>query len=120
MKIKLDENLPRAAAGQVLRNAGHDVDTVADEKLTGAPDTQVVAAAAQAGRLLISLDRGLGDVRTHPPGSHAGILILRVADQSAAQVADALSKVVATHDLGVLAGAVSIAQSGILRIRRAS
>lgn len=118
MKIKLDENLPRAA-GQVLRNAGHDVDTVADEELSGAPDTQVVAASAKAGRLLISLDRGLGDVRAYPPGSHAGILVLRVAEQSAARVAEAVSEVIAAHELTALAGTVSIAQHGMLRIRHA-
>lgn len=34
MKVKLDENLPRSAR-QVLADAGHDVDTVHDEQLTG-------------------------------------------------------------------------------------
>ncbi|WP_448639747.1 DUF5615 family PIN-like protein [Geodermatophilus sp. URMC 63] len=81
MKVKLDENMPRSAS-QVLIAAGHDVDTVVEENLAGATDPQVVAAAATAGRLLITLDRGLGDVRTYPPGSHAGIFVLRPADQS--------------------------------------
>jgi hypothetical protein len=40
-------------------------------------------AAAQRGRILVSLDRGLGDIRTYPSGSHTGIIILRLADQSA-------------------------------------
>jgi predicted nuclease of predicted toxin-antitoxin system len=81
VKVKLDENMPRSAS-QVLIAAEHDVDTVVEENLAGATDPQVVAAAATAGRLLITLDRGLGDVRTYPPGSHAGILVLRPADQS--------------------------------------
>ncbi len=71
MKVKLDENMPRSAS-QVLIAAGHDVDTVVDENLAGATDPRVVAAAAAVGRLLITLDRGLGDIRTYPPGSHAG------------------------------------------------
>ena len=81
MKVKLDENMPRSA-NQVLIAAGHDVDTVVEENLAGAIDPQVVAAAAAVGRLLITMDRGLGDIRTYPPGSHAGILVLRPADQS--------------------------------------
>jgi hypothetical protein len=29
---------------------------------------------------LISLDRGLGDIRAYPPRSHAGIVVLRLTD----------------------------------------
>ena len=72
VKFKLDENLPVSSAA-ILTGAGHDVDTVTQEGLIGAPDQDVVAAATAAGRILISLDRGLGDIRAYPPGSHAGI-----------------------------------------------
>jgi predicted nuclease of predicted toxin-antitoxin system len=57
VKFKLDENLP-ASSSAILANAGHDVDTVADEELTGAPDQDVVAAATEAGRILISWTAG--------------------------------------------------------------
>ncbi len=117
MKVKLDENIPRSAR-QVLTAAGHTVDTVVDENLAGATDPQVVAAAAAVGRLLITLDRGLGDIRAYPPGSHAGILVLRPSDQSATTVAAALAEVVAGHDLTLLAGTVTVAQRGLLRVRR--
>lgn len=46
MKIKLDENLPVSAAA-ILQAAGHDVDTVTAEGLTGAPDLDVVAPRPQ-------------------------------------------------------------------------
>src|SRR3954465_2955332 len=93
-------------------------DTVVDEDLAGATDPQVVAAAAAVGRLLITLDRGLGDVRAYPPGSHAGILVLRPSDPWAPTGAAALAEVVAGHDLTTLAGTVTVAQRGLLRIRR--
>jgi predicted nuclease of predicted toxin-antitoxin system len=117
VKVKLDENMPRTA-GQVLIAAGHDVDTVVEENLAGATDPQVVAAAAATGRLLITLDRGLGDIRTYPPGSHAGILVLRPADQSVPTVVAALAEVATGRDLTSLTGTVAIAQRGLLRIRR--
>lgn len=85
MKFTLDENLPASSASALI-SSGHDVDTVIDEDLAGAPDTDVVAAATAAGRILISLDRGLGDIRTYPPGTHAGIIVLRLPDQSAVAV----------------------------------
>ena len=117
MKVELDENLPRSA-GEVLVAAGHDADTVVEEKLVGATDPKVVAAAAATGRLLITLDRGLGDIAAYPPRSHAGILVLRPPDQSATTVAAALAEVLARHDLTTLAGTITIVQRGLLRIRR--
>ncbi|MGH2856270.1 MAG: DUF5615 family PIN-like protein [Solirubrobacteraceae bacterium] len=118
MKVKLDENIPRRAVA-VLTGAGHQVDTVLDERLGGAPDVEVLRAASAEGRLLVSLDRGLGDVRSYPPGTHAGILILRPGDQSAASVAALLAELLAGEKLDALAGAIAVAQPGLLRVRRA-
>ena len=117
MRVELDENIPRSAR-QGLIAAGHDVDTVVDEDLGGASDPQIVAAAAADERLLITLDRGLGDIRAYPAGDHAGILVLRPSAQWARTVAAALAEVVAGHDLTTLAGTVTVAQRGLLRIRR--
>ena len=116
MKFKLDENLP-ASSTAILTGVGHDVDTVADEGLTGAADQDVVTTATAAGRILISLDRGLGDIRSYPPGSHTGIVVLRLTDQSAAAVSQAISDLTALTNLESLAGAVAVLQRGLLRIR---
>ena len=116
MKFKLDENLPVSSAA-ILTEAGHDVDTVGEEGLTGAPDPGVVAAATAAERVLISLDVGLADIRAYPPGSHAGIVVLRLTDQSAAAVSKAISELAAFTNADSLAGAVAVLQRGLLRIR---
>ncbi len=116
MKFKLDENLPVSAAG-ILADAGHDVDTVPDEGLTGRPDQEVVTALTAAGRVLISLDIGLGDIRAYPPGSRAGIVILRLVDQSAATVTKAIGDLATLAELESLARAVAVLQRGLLRIR---
>ena len=75
MKIKIDENLPPGAA-DVFVIQGHDTDTADQEGLAGADDATVTKAATDDGRLIITLDRGFGDVQHYPPGSHAGILVL--------------------------------------------
>jgi predicted nuclease of predicted toxin-antitoxin system len=116
VKFKLDENLPASSAA-VLADAGHDVDTVTAEGLTGTHDRDVVTAAAGAGRILITLDRGMGDIRAYPPGSHAGIVVLRVTDQSAATVTRAISDLASLAEPASLAGAVAVLQRGLLRIR---
>lgn len=117
MRLKLDENLPTRAADP-FRRAGHDVDTVADENLTGAADVDVMLAASRAQRLVVTLDRGFGDVRLHPPGSHAGVLVLRVEDQSPEAIAREVEQLVASVELETLIGCVSVFRAGDLRVRR--
>ena len=65
----------RAAA--VLEQAGHDVATVAGQSLAAAVDPVVAEAVRAEDRILVTLDRGFGDLRAYPPGAHPGIVVLR-------------------------------------------
>ena len=76
VRIKLDENLP-AELAEDLRRLGHDADTVGEEDLAGAGDQAVSSAAARAGRVLFTLDKGIGDVRRFNPSAYAGIVLFR-------------------------------------------
>jgi len=53
----------------MLQQEGHDVETTADEKLTGRSDVEAAAAAKAEGRIL-TLDLEFADLRKYPPGSH--------------------------------------------------
>jgi predicted nuclease of predicted toxin-antitoxin system len=81
MKFKLDENLPLQIALD-LRGRSHDVQTVGEEGLTGRPDTDVWEAAQREGCLLITQDLDFSDVRKFQPGSHHGIMLLRLQSPS--------------------------------------
>lgn len=81
MRFKLDENLPTSAVA-LLTASGHDVDTVIEEKLAGQPDPQVFTACHREARTLITLDKGFANIRMYPPRGSAGIVVLRLADQS--------------------------------------
>jgi hypothetical protein len=70
-------------------------------------------------RLLLTLDRGFGDIRKYPPGTHTGIIVLRLDDQSASSVAFAIENLLDAHDLATLRGTVAVFHRGLLRIRRA-
>ena len=76
MRLKLDENLGLRHA-EMLRRAGHDVDTVHDESLSGAPDEAVLAAAREADRALVTLDLDFADPMRFPPATTAGLVVLR-------------------------------------------
>ncbi|MGH9152952.1 MAG: DUF5615 family PIN-like protein [Acidimicrobiales bacterium] len=118
MRIKLDENIPAAAAG-VATDLGHGADTVVDEDLAGAPDADVLAASTVERRLLVTLDRGFGDVRAYPPGSHAGIVVLRVDAQDASTVTEAVRSFLTSDDLGDITGCIVVIRPGhSARVRR--
>ena len=117
MKIKLDENIPGAVAG-ILRSRGHDVDTVLEESLGGRDDPTVLRAAIDEGRLLLTLDRGFGDVRAYPPGTHPGIIVMRPADQRVPTVVAMVETLVGHHEIDGLAGCITVVQRNVLRVRR--
>lgn len=118
MRIKLDENIS-AAASSVATALGHDADTVVDECIAGAADPDVLAASTADRRLLVTLDRGFGDVRAYPPGSHGGIVVLRVDSQDASTVTEALRLFLASDHLGDLTGCIVVVRPGhYARVRR--
>jgi predicted nuclease of predicted toxin-antitoxin system len=77
MKIKLDENLPLRLA-IVLRNLKHDVHTVSEEGLAGCADRMLWQAAQQESRFLITQDLDFSDTRRFTPGTHWGLLLVRL------------------------------------------
>lgn len=117
MRLKLDENLPSDLADNVSAR-GHDVDTVADEGLAGEDDAAVLTAATEHERMIITLDRGFGDVRIHPPGSHPGIVVLRPVSQDPTSVDHLVDRFLDGHDLADFEGCVVVVESERVRVRR--
>ena len=89
MKLKLDENIPDSAATR-LAALRYEVDTVLAERLGGRNDEDVWAAAQAEGRFLVTHDLDFSDAREFLPGSHAGVLIVRLPDSEQWRVADHL------------------------------
>jgi predicted nuclease of predicted toxin-antitoxin system len=83
--VKLDENVPDSV-GTILRQAGHDVALAREQRLGGVSDDQLLAVAAGEGRVLVSFDRGLANVIQHPPAMTAGIVVIRLGEQTLPRV----------------------------------
>jgi predicted nuclease of predicted toxin-antitoxin system len=81
MRIKLDENLPADIAAD-LAALGHDVDSVPEEGLAGHDDPTVWAVAQAAERVLITQDLDFSDVRAFAPGTHHGLMLIRLRGPS--------------------------------------
>jgi predicted nuclease of predicted toxin-antitoxin system len=79
MRIKLDENMPVRLA-EIIRQLGHDADTVLGEGLSGGSDDAVWKAAQEAGRFFITQDLDFSDLRRFEPGKHYGILLVRLRE----------------------------------------
>jgi predicted nuclease of predicted toxin-antitoxin system len=117
VRIKLDENMPYAMT-ELLAEAGHDVDTVAGEGLGGADDTVVSRAATGEDRILLTFDLGFGNVRSYPPGSHAGVVVFRFRDQRWAVLEGPARRLLASQTLESMAGGVAIVDETRIRLRR--
>jgi predicted nuclease of predicted toxin-antitoxin system len=87
MKIKLDENLPLRLAA-VLRESGHDVHTTHQEGLGGRPDREIWETAQKESRFLITQDLDFSDLRQFAPGTHSGILLVRLHSPSRRNLID--------------------------------
>lgn len=79
MKIKLDEDLP-ARLMPIQKELGHDVHTVPGERLSGKPDTEIWRAARAEGRFLITQDLDSSGTRQFAPGTHPGLLLVRLRE----------------------------------------
>ena len=117
VRLKTDENLPGSAA-MLLRTAGHDVITVLEEKLGGAADPKVAEVCRSETRALVTLDRGLGNIRAYPPKEYHGIVVLRPRDQGVDAVLAIVQKFVALLETNSLVGALWVVDESRFRIRR--
>jgi predicted nuclease of predicted toxin-antitoxin system len=75
MKFKFDENLGVIGC-EILRASGHDVMTVADQKLSGADDRRIFEVCRDEARALVTLDLDFGHSALFPPEKAAGIILL--------------------------------------------
>ncbi len=117
MKVKLDENIPLRLIS-VLATAGHEVDTVASEGLRGRPDADVWRAAHGGDRLLITQDLDFSDLRKFKPGTHAGLLLVRLREPGANAIVDRIRAVIEEEGLDSFARCFVVLTDRKLRIRR--
>ncbi len=116
MRIKVDEDLPLAVA-ELLRRAGYDAETVLEEGLRGWKDPDLWRVVQAEKRFLITADKGFGDIRVFPPGTHAGVLLLRPDEDGIRPLIELMEQVMAAYDLSVLSGLLVVATPRGVRIR---
>lgn len=115
MRLKLDENLDVRLADR-LRSAGHDVETIRSESLSGAPDEDVFATAVRESRTLVTLDMDFSDpIRFSPTGTE-GTIVLRVPVPSMAMIRMLLQQAISRAESESPRGQIWIVEPGRVRV----
>ena len=117
MRIKLDENLPVRIA-EALTDLGHDVDTVASEGLTGRSDSEVWHGSQDAKRFLVTQDLDFSDIRKFTPGTHGGILLMRLREPGRRALARRVIGLFSAEETDAWAGCFVVATDHKIRVRR--
>jgi predicted nuclease of predicted toxin-antitoxin system len=117
MRIKLDENLP-AGLAHALGALGHDVETVPGERLRGVPDSEVWSAAQREGRFLVTQDLDFSDARRFVPGTHAGLLLLRLSEPNRRVLESYVTGLFRDELVDTWTGCVVVATDAKVRVRR--
>ena len=117
MKIKLDENLTTALI-PFLKDLGHNVHTTSEEGLNGRPDAEIWSTAQSEARLLITQDLGFSDARKFAPGTHHGILLLRLGSPNQLAINSRLSEVFSQEEVELWNGRLVVVTENKVRVLR--
>lgn len=117
MKIKLDENLPFQIA-RLLTELGHETHTVHDERLIGRQDSEIWDAAQRESRFLITQDIDFSDIRRFTPGSHRGILLVRLHSPNRQNLIDRIVELFQREEVVGWEGCFVVATERKIRVLR--
>jgi predicted nuclease of predicted toxin-antitoxin system len=117
MQIKVDEDLPRQVV-TVLREKGYQTDSVVDQAMSGWKDAELWRRIQAESRFLITADKGFADIRVYPPGTHAGVMLLRPDQDGIRPTVELIARVLQSYDLNALAGTITVATPRGVRVRK--
>jgi predicted nuclease of predicted toxin-antitoxin system len=113
----VDENIDRPIVA-ALRNLGHIVSYI-PERDAGITDDAILDLAAREGALLLTSDKGFGELVFRQGRASAGVVLLRMAGLSADQKAQLVVAAVTAH-APQLQGAFTVVTARAIRVRRST
>ena len=115
MKIKLDDNVPLRLA-ILLENLGHDVHTTHEERLIGHADREIWETAQKESRFLITQDLDFSSSRQFAPGSHCGILLVRLHSPNRRNLIERIGELFQKENVSDWAGCFVVATERKIRV----
>lgn len=74
LKFVIDEDIPRST-GIILKENGYDVLDIRDHGLRGENDEKIYKFAQENEAVVLTGDRGFGNIQRFPLGKHNGIVV---------------------------------------------
>jgi len=119
MKFKLDENFGTRTQ-QIFKDAGHEVQTVIEQKLQGAPDADLFAAICSEDFCLVTLDLDFANVLRYPPQKTYGVVVVRIPQNPSLALLESLIKqLLQMIEERPIKGALWIVEVGRIRVHAA-
>ena len=118
MKLKLDENVGSRCV-DVLSNAGHDVTTVAGQRMSGAADEAVIQTCHSESRCLVTIDLDFSNPLRFKPANYSGIAVIRLTGRASySELLAAISTFAKALETEPITGKLWIVEIGRIRIYR--
>jgi predicted nuclease of predicted toxin-antitoxin system len=117
MKVKVDEDLPKALIS-MLQLVGYDTTGVYEEGMGGWKDFALWEFVQAENRFFVTADKGFGDIRVYPPGTHHGVLVLRPGEDGINPVIELMQRLLTDFSLDDLIGSVTVVNPRSVRIRK--
>lgn len=117
MQFKIDECLPVEIA-DILTEKGFKSETVKDEGLAGSPDKVIWETVQAENRFLITADLDFSDTRLFRPGTHPGILLLRLSKEGKRYILSYFRQLTDSYDLNDWTGCMVVATDHKVRVKR--
>jgi predicted nuclease of predicted toxin-antitoxin system len=117
LRRKIDQDLPKGVA-EAVREVVLDTLTVIEENLSGILDPRLWEIAQKEERFLITGDKAFANIKQYPPGTHAGVLLLRPDEDGIPQMIQLIRDVLNLGVLESLGGSTAVATPRRMRVRR--
>jgi len=114
----IDEDMPRST-GRELAVHGNEIIDIRDHGLRGVDDNRIYEFAQEHKAILVTGDRGFGNILKFPPGVHHGIIIVHLPNEmTTGEMNRVLLDAVRHLSEEEIRGNLIIIEPGKIRIRR--
>lgn len=115
MKFKLDENLDCRLA-ELFIQAGHDIQTVSEQNMSGWADEEIAQRCIAEGRCLVTQDMDFANVISYPPENYPGLIVLRLPKSLLSLQMIVIRQIVSHLEELPLVGRLWIVEPGRIRV----
>jgi predicted nuclease of predicted toxin-antitoxin system len=116
IRLLADENIPPAVV-EFFRERGFDVKDVNEGGFAGASDDEIMLLACREERVLLTFDKHFANILTYPPGSHYGIIRIRIHPPLIEDIIHAFDQLMKGFDLNTINGSLIVLEREGFRLR---